>query len=127
MPVSDQANDACYAPLRDECDGVYPNSKGWMDTIAPYTKNESLFHDVHAEAEGGYGYACNENASGVVTSDDVVSGSFLLIFDSELVGRSAHGNARSIPPNGRHDGWFSRDFRTAMQKHLKHTDFEATL
>ena len=94
----------------NEYDGTWHSSVGWMDTLTPYIKDERVFHDDHAEAEGGYGYAFRGKASRIVASMPENPSTYLLIFDSNLFGRSAYGDATSIPKEGRHDGKFVEGF-----------------
>ncbi len=74
----------------------------WMNSLLPYIKSESEFHDTKAEAQFGYGYAMNDDSSGRKTEKVSKPDKFVLIFESSLPGRNAHGNLSTLQRPGRH-------------------------
>jgi len=85
-----------------ENDDILPFASSWMDRIVPDGTPEAVFHDKKAVAQGRYGYAFSDSASGLKKSKVAEPKDFPLTFETILPGRNAHGALSSMPPVGRH-------------------------
>jgi len=82
-----------------------PDRDKWMDSLLPYTKNESLFVDpLIKKVPGQYGYAFDSHLSGQLQSSIKNRDQQPMIYDSLNLGRNASDPFTSLPSPGRHDG-----------------------
>lgn len=86
----------------DDHDDHMPITVGWMDTLKPIVASDGVFRDPTETKLMGYGYAYHDKASWLKTADIENPSGFVVIFDSTLPGRSAHGDLTSLPKGGRH-------------------------
>jgi len=102
---------ACLSNLKQQAQAVllysaeendrFPNRDVWMDSIAPYVKNQAIHKEPTMPAQV-YGYAFNSNlsdAKGPRHPEKVP-----LVYDSVNPIRNASDAAVSLPSPGRHAG-----------------------
>ncbi len=99
-----------------DSDDRFTRSEGWMDSVRPYVKLEDVEHDFEGIEKGQYGYAFRERAGGEKAEQFRLPADTILVFDSNLVQRSAHSELWSIPQPGRHK---SRDVCAFMDGHAR--------
>jgi len=85
-------------------DGITTDASKWMDSIYPYTKNETITHDVEGIRKGEYGYAYANKASHIHEGSVENPASFPLVYDSTHIKRNAVGDLSTLPSPGRHKG-----------------------
>jgi len=98
-------------------DDALPNSAHWMDSIQTGGwKGERGLHDEQALGTKVYGYAMRDSASELRISKVDAPDRFIIDFDSNLLGRSAHSDLSTMPQPGRHHG---RDNMGFLDGHSK--------
>ena len=97
-------------------DDRLPNANAWMDAIQPRELTDKFLHDVIGIKPGEYGYAFRDKASGISIPEVEDPKLFILVFDSTLIGKNAHGDASTLPRPGRHHG---ADYIMSLDDHLK--------
>jgi prepilin-type processing-associated H-X9-DG protein len=110
-------------------DETLPKAPRWMDTISSYSNTgvgQSIFHDVEGVGADDYGYAFRSKASLLDESKVDKTSEFILVFDSNLLGRNAYGEPSSMPNPGRHDGGNSVGFLDGHAKRIAMSGEKAT-
>ena len=94
-----------------DSEGQFPDASGWMDAIVNRMQVDDMGADEAAKklkapslvsAEGQYGYAMNEAASGQYSGD--LSPKLPLVFDSSDTKRNAKGSPDALLPDPPRDG-----------------------
>lgn len=84
----------------------FPDAERWVNEIAPYIKDASIFHDPASRADSKYSYAFNRNLSGLPLSKLTKNTpeSVVMVFDSTKSTKNASDTGQSLPSPGRHSG-----------------------
>ena len=85
-----------------DADDRFPPSPSWMDSLTPYTKNESLTI-CPGVREAGHGYAMNRFLSGADVNALEFPAKMHLSYDSLLLERNASEYLPTFPLPARHE------------------------
>ncbi|MEN6642050.1 MAG: H-X9-DG-CTERM domain-containing protein [Armatimonadia bacterium] len=127
--VSAQAQqEECLNNLRQLCtailqyaqdfDETLPDADNWMDQIRPYMRNEDLYK-CPGSPELEYDYAFNTALSKKHLGEIANPGVTIIVFESNLGTRNAHGNPADVPNPGRHNGGNNVGYVDGHAKWLK--------
>jgi hypothetical protein len=79
-----------------------PAADHWMDLSQPYTKDSTLYHCPAFNEPGRYGYAMNDNLSGVDLEGSMDWAKVPMVYESLQDGKNAHDRFTSLLQTPRH-------------------------
>jgi|GEM_PF-1782665 len=83
----------------NDWDDALPTANQWMDQIAPYVKNEALFHSpaIVLKDPTKYGYALNSAVAGASLTGLASPATTISLFDSTVLTRNATAATTTLP------------------------------
>ena len=117
---------ACLSNLKQQASGLLQYADdhderltardAWMDGVAPYVKQEGVFHDPELP-KGSYGYAFNAALSSAKPPKDPEK--VPMVYDSVNPIRNASDRVTSLPKPGRHGGKNTMGYADGHMKRVK--------